>query len=67
MVALSPQPGVNSAFHDNATPAFYLEAGTVTYYTVPKEYGVTTYRYTVVNDTPVLVDPHTHRIVEIIG
>ena len=41
--------------------------GTVTYYAVPSEYGVTQYRYTVVNNTPVLVDPHTHRIVEIIG
>jgi len=41
--------------------------GTVTYYDVPHEYGVTEYRYTVVNGTPVLVDRHTHRIVEIIG
>lgn len=41
--------------------------GTVTYYDVPSEYGVTQYRYTVVNDTPVLVDPHTHRVVQIIG
>jgi len=28
----------------------------VTYYEVPKEYGVTKYRYTVVNDRPVLVE-----------
>lgn len=41
--------------------------GTVTYYTVPQEYGVTEYRYTIVNNTPVLVDPNTHRIVQIIG
>jgi len=40
--------------------------GTVTYYDVPREYGVKEYRYTVVNDTPVLVDPHTHRVVEVI-
>jgi hypothetical protein len=38
----------------------------VTYYEVPREYGSTTYRYTVVNDRTVLVDPGTHRIVEII-
>jgi uncharacterized protein YcfJ len=38
----------------------------VTYYDVPKEYGVTKYRYTVVNDQTVLVDPGTHRIVQII-
>jgi hypothetical protein len=33
---------------------------------VPREYGVTNYRYTVVNDRPVLVDPSTHRIVQVI-
>lgn len=41
------------------------EAG-VTYYEVPPEYHVTGYRYTYVNDRPVLVDPRTRRIVEII-
>jgi Protein of unknown function (DUF1236) len=41
------------------------EAG-VTYYDVPPEYGVRDYRYTVVNDRPVLVDPHTRRIVEVV-
>src|ERR1700730_16429027 len=41
------------------------EAG-VTYYDVPQEYGVREYRYTVVNDRPVLVDPRTHRIVEVV-
>jgi hypothetical protein len=41
------------------------EAG-VTYYEVPQEYGVREYRYTVVNDRPVLVDPGTRRIVEIV-
>jgi hypothetical protein len=41
------------------------EAG-VTYYDVPQEYGAREYRYTVVNDRPVLVDPRTHRIVEIL-
>ncbi|WP_262032213.1 DUF1236 domain-containing protein, partial [Microvirga sp. Mcv34] len=30
------------------------------------EYGVSNYRYTVVNDTPVLVEPSTHRIVQVI-
>jgi len=33
---------------------------------VPREYGVTRYRYTVVNDRSVLVDPSTHRIVQVI-
>jgi len=38
----------------------------VTYYEVPREYGVTKYRYTVVNDRTVLVEPGTHRIVQVI-
>jgi hypothetical protein len=38
----------------------------LTYYEVPREYGVTRYRYTVVNDRTVLVDPATHRIVQVI-
>ena len=41
------------------------EAG-VTYYEVPQEYGAREYRYTVVNDRPVLVDPRSHRIVEVV-
>ena len=43
-----------------------LPSSGVTYYEVPREYGVTKYRYTVVNDRTVLVDPSTHRIVEVI-
>ena len=38
----------------------------VTYYDVPAEYGVRNYRYTIVNDEPVLVDPGSRRIVEIV-
>jgi Protein of unknown function (DUF1236) len=38
----------------------------VTYYDVPPEYGVRDYRYTIVNDRTVLVDPRTHRIVEVV-
>jgi hypothetical protein len=33
---------------------------------VPREYGVTGYQYTIVDDTPVLVDPSTRRIVEVV-
>lgn len=40
---------------------------TIAYYDVPPEFGVRQYRYTVVNDMAVLVDPRTHRIVQIIG
>ena len=38
----------------------------ITYYEVPPEYGVTEYRYTIVNDHPVLVEPRTRRVVEVI-
>src|SRR6202163_414821 len=38
----------------------------VTYYEVPQEYGAREYRYTVVNGRTVLVDPRTHRIVEVV-
>jgi len=43
-----------------------LPASGVTYYDMPKDYGVTKYRYTVVNDRPVLVDPGTNTIVQVI-
>ena len=38
----------------------------VTYHEVPAEYKVKGYRYTVVNDRPVLVEPRSRRIVEVI-
>jgi hypothetical protein len=43
-----------------------LPADGVTYYEVPREYGATGYRYTIINDEPVLVEPRTRRIVEVI-
>jgi hypothetical protein len=42
-----------------------LPSAGVTYYDLPEEYGVRGYRYTIVNERPVLVDPG-YRIVEII-
>jgi len=41
------------------------EAG-VTYYDVPQTYGMTPYRYTVVNGQTILVEPRTRRIVQVI-
>jgi uncharacterized protein YcfJ len=38
----------------------------VTYYEVPAEYKVKGYRYTVVNNTPVLVEPSSRKIVQVI-
>jgi hypothetical protein len=43
-----------------------LPADGVTYYDVPREYGATNYRYTVVNERTVLVDPKTRKVVQII-
>ena len=38
----------------------------MTFYDVPQSYGVTSYRYTVVNGRTVLVEPRTRRIVQIV-
>ncbi len=38
----------------------------VTYYEVPAEYNAPGYRYTYVNDRPVLVDPRSRQVVDII-
>jgi hypothetical protein len=38
----------------------------VTYYDVPERFGPTAYRYTIVNDRTVLVDPVTRRVVQVI-
>jgi hypothetical protein len=38
----------------------------VMYYDVPQTFGVTPYRYTVVNGRTVLVEPRTRRIVQVV-
>jgi uncharacterized protein YcfJ len=38
----------------------------IVYYDVPREYGETNYRYTVINNRTVLVDPATRRVVQVI-
>ena len=38
----------------------------VTYYDVPQTFGVTPYRYTVVNGRTVLIEPRTRRIVQVV-
>jgi hypothetical protein len=38
----------------------------VTFYDVPQTFGVTPYRYTVVNGRTILVEPHARRIVQVI-
>lgn len=54
------------AYSDEVRVGAVLPAQGVTYYEVPAEYKVQGYRYTVVNDTPVLVEPGTRRIVQIV-
>lgn len=53
-------------YQDNLAVGAVLPEDGVTYYDVPPEYGVRDYRYTVVNDRTVLVDPRTRRVVEIV-
>ena len=38
----------------------------ITYYEVPAEYRAPGYRYTVINERPVIVEPRTRRVVQII-
>lgn len=52
--------------HSHVVVGEVLPTEGVTLYPVPPEYGVTRYQYTVVDDTPVLVDPSSRRIVEVV-
>jgi hypothetical protein len=36
------------------------------YYDLPERFGIRGYRYAIVNDVPVLVDPRTRKIVEVV-
>ena len=53
-------------FQEEVRVGAVLPSSGVTYYEVPAEYGVREYRYTVVNDQVVLVDPRTHRVVQVV-
>jgi hypothetical protein len=53
-------------YNDDFRVGAVLPESGVTYYEVPADYHVTSYRYTYVNDHAVLVDPRTRRIVQII-
>jgi hypothetical protein len=55
------------AYDGDVVVGVVLPESGVTLYDVPPEYHVTTYRYAVVNDRVVLVDPATRRIVQVIG
>ena len=53
-------------YRDDVRLGVVLPESGVTYYEVPAEYGVRDYRYTVVNNRTVLVDPRTHRVIQIV-
>ena len=52
-------------YDDRVGVGVVLPADGIEYYDVPAEYGAVRYRYTIVNDKVVLVDPGTRKIVEI--
>lgn len=54
------------SYREDVRVGAVLPESGVTYYEVPNEYRVQRYKYTVVNDTPVLVDPTTRRIVQVV-
>jgi len=56
---------ISYAYSRPVTVGARLPAEGVTTYEVPSEYGVRNYRFMVVNDQTVLVDPNTHRIVQV--
>ena len=51
---------------DRVTVGVILPDAGVTFYDVPQSFGVTPYRYTVVNGETVLVEPRSRRIVQVI-
>jgi hypothetical protein len=54
-------------YHDEVRAGAMLPERGVTLYAVPREYHVRPgYRYAIVNDRPVIVEPRSRRIVEII-
>lgn len=52
--------------HEEVRVGTVLPDSGVTYYDVPDEYHVSGYRYTIVNGRPVLVEPRSRRVVDVI-
>ena len=75
-IADEQRPGFRNYVVERRVPSYHyteqvrvgarLPSSGVTYYEVPPQYGVKEYRYTVVNERPVLVDPRSHTIVQVI-
>jgi len=56
----------NYSIPDRVVVGGVLPETGVTYYDVPQTFGVTPYRYTVVNGRTVLVEPRSRRIVQVV-
>ena len=41
-------------------------AASILYYDVPERFGATSYNYTILNDQPVLVEPRSRRVIQVI-
>ncbi|MCK2052861.1 MULTISPECIES: DUF1236 domain-containing protein [unclassified Methylobacterium] len=54
------------AYAGNLRVGSVLPEDGIVYYDVPAEFAISGYNYTIVNDHPVLVEPRTRRVVEII-
>jgi hypothetical protein len=52
--------------HEEVRVGTVLPDSGVTYYDVPDEYHVSGYRYTIVNGRPVLVEPRSRRVMDVI-
>ncbi len=66
---VEPEPGgiiTGARFHRVHKPGPAVHGVRAAQRKLPPEYGARDYRYTVVNGRTVLVDPRTHRIVEIV-
>jgi hypothetical protein len=56
----------NYTIPDRVTVGAVLPESGVTIYDVPQTFGMTPYRYTVVNGQTILVDPRSRRIVQVV-
>jgi len=56
----------NYTIPDRVVVGGVLPDAGITYYDVPQTFGITPYRYTVVNGRTVLVEPRTRRIVQVV-
>ena len=75
-IAVDQRPAFHQYIIQEHVPAFtvpgqivvggVLPENGVTYYDVPQTFGVTPYRYTVVNGRTILVEPRTRRIVQVV-